>query len=279
MKQILVLLFWSSCFLVGLQAQQFSTSNVYDFAVGDEFHYRANASLSGNSYDTMRIERILTRTSTSNHLIYEVGIISPMDSSIWWTRFDSIPNSTLNSLVVDTSNVATGNSGDTVCNVTVDSSMDCSGFIFLNANCNEDFPSNLEPAGWNQHFALGRGEIFYSLSVQNGFKTVRQVYFKKGNQSCGTPAYTSIRKPLAEALNTYPNPIDKTVYIDIPKAASLPLQMEIYDQLGCLVMQHPIQQSGQAIPVQLPQALASGIYYLRLSNAQVTYQAVSIFKK
>lgn len=246
----------------GAYAQVYTKGTVYDFNVGDEFHYRTSSLGFPSMQNGDHIDRILSRYTNSTHLFYEVGNVSLTNSSIILsTRIDSIPLSTLSALVIDT--ITSGVFGDTINTdyVIVTDSLLCSS-EYLSTNSTLDYPSNYEPPHWLQRFMVGLGEVHYYRASQGGYASRGLMYYKKGNVSCGDPVYVTSIQQINQHIpaKLSPNPFTDHISIQLGVITEQPIQFNLYNNLGQLILEKTI--TGNTSPtVEIPSTIPKGVYY------------------
>lgn len=246
----------------GMSAQIYTKGTVYDFDIGDEFHYQSSSFgfpvLPTGSY----IDRILNRYTNSTHLFYEIGNISLTNASIILdTRIDSIPLSTLSDLLLDT--ITSGIAGDTITtgySIMTDSFLCSSEYLWTNSTL--DYPSNHEPPHWLQRFMIGLGEVNYYRSSLGGYASRSLVYYKKGNLRCGTELYIIPTEKIEsnEVLRLSPNPFQNQIFIRSNIALKQTLQFYLYNNLGQLVLEQTVSEN-QVVDIPPSKNIPKGVYY------------------
>lgn len=271
----MIQLFLTTCSLIFVHislsySQSYTKGEVYNFNIGDEFHYKLNENLSGQISSSSSIDRVVNKVSTATHLIYTINSISPQNSTIVLsTRYDSILLSTLNHYIIDTipSNIA----GDTI---STDSIYQDSAYChtqYLQVNSTLNFPPNYDPPYWRQHFVRGLGETYYYRSQINGFSFKRLVYFKKASNSCGVSVYTTSSSKLPPTTSTSigPNPFKNQLYISFFNYPPERTQLHLYNHIGQEVFTQTLSTKDKSTII-IDTALPKGIYYavLQWGNQQ-----------
>jgi hypothetical protein len=246
----------------GMSAQIYTKGTVYDFNIGDEFHYRISSlgfpSIPNGDY----IDRILNRYTNSTHLCYEVGKVSLTNSNVIEdTRIDSIPLSTLSDPLLDT--VPSGVLGDMITieyYIIPDSFLCSSEYLWTNSTL--DYPPNYEPPHWLQRFMIGLGEVNYYRSSLSGYISRGLVYYKKGNISCGSEVYITPIENIEsnETLRLSPNPFQNQIFIRSNVALKQALQFYLYNNLGQLVLEQTIS-GNQVVNIPTSKNIPKGVYY------------------
>jgi len=249
----------------GMVAQTYTKGAVYDFNIGDEFHYRTSSNSVLNPPKAY-IDRVLNRYSNSAYLFYEIGNISLTDATIILnTRIDSIPLAQLSDPIVDT--VRSGIIGDTL---TTDSlvtdSLLCKEEHLL-SNSTLDYPAGYEPPYWFKKFILGLGEVAYYRVTQSGYEQKDLVYYKKGNLTCGESVYiTSIQTiPQTPPIVLTPNPFTDQISIQLDVLPKQQFQFHLYNNLGQVVLKktiHPNHSILFPIPKEIPRGIYYGVLYI-----------------
>lgn len=244
----------------GGYAQIYTKGTVYNFDIGDEFHYRTSNFGFPSMPNGDHIDRILNRYTNSTHLFYEVGNISLTNSNvILSTRIDSILLSTLSDPVIDTT--TSGALGDTI--LTLDSIITDSILCvseYLSTNSTLDYPNNYEPPHWLQRFVIGLGEVNYYRASLGGYAARGLVYYKKGNISCGEPVYITSVQQLSQTLPTklFPNPFTNQISIQFGVAPKSIVQFNLYNNLGQLILKKTINGNDT---IAITKDLPKGVYY------------------
>jgi len=242
------------CFLALLltysnNAQTFTKGAVYDYEIGDEFHYNTTWAWNNSSN---QIDRVLNKYSNSTHLFYEIGDVSLQNTTlILSSRLDSFSLAELNDFVLDT--VTSGIFGDTILyrdTVIINTNYNAASQLVLFFSL--DMPDNYEPPSWSQRFILGCGEVSYYKSWQGGFLSRNLVYFKKGANTWGTPVYIT---PLQEIKSTEPfaslspNPFSDKISIKLEQSVESASTFELYNNTGQLILKENIKAPSAIISI------------------------------
>lgn len=240
--------------------QNYTKGNVYDFNIGDEFHYRTSSIGFPSMPNGDHIDRILDRYTNSTHLFYEVGDVSLTNSNvILSTRIDSIPLSTLSDFVLDT--ISSGVFGDTIITkdtIITDSLLCSPEHLWLISTL--DIPDGQEPPLWWNTFKIGLGDVNYYRVSLGGYASRNLVYYKKGNVRCGEPVYiTSIQNiGYTGLIKLSPNPFQDRIFITSKYTIEQPIRFYLYNNLGQLILEQIIQGDNS---VKIPTNISKGIYY------------------
>lgn len=246
----------------GAYAQAYTKGTVYDFNIGDEFHYRTSSFGFPSMPNGDHADRILDRYTNSTHLFYEVGNVSLTNSNvILSTRIDSILLSTLLDPVIDT--VTSGALGDTI--LTSDSIITDSILCFseyLSTNSTLNYPDNYEPPHWLQKFVIGLGEVNYYRSSQGGYASRGLIYYKKGNVSCGESVYITSLHQISQNISTKisPNPFTNQISIQFGVTPKQIVQFNLYNNLGQLILKKAID-GNDPITIPIAKDIPKGVYY------------------
>jgi hypothetical protein len=244
----------------GVYAQVYTKGAVYDFNIGDEFHYRTSSSSVLNP-PSAYIDRILNRYTNSTHLCYEIGNVSLTNANlILSTRIDSIPLTQLSDPIADT--VISGIWGDTL---TTDSIVTDSFLCYqeyISTNSRLDYPPGYESPTWIKKFILGLGEVYYYWVAQYGYEQRSLVYYKKGNTSCGESVYITSTKNIesTKILRLSPNPFQDQIFISSEYTTKQPFQFFLYNNLGQLVLEQTVR-GDKSVKIPTSKNIPKGVYY------------------
>jgi hypothetical protein len=244
----------------GMYAQVYTKGAVYDFDIGDEFHYRTSSNSVLNP-PSANIDRVLNRYTNNTHLFHEIGDVSLTNATvILSTRIDSIPLSQLSDPIVDT--VTSGILGDTITTDSIVTDSILCHQEYISTNSTLDYPLGYEPPSWIKKFVLGLGEVSYYRSAQNGYESKDLVYYKKGATSCGEEVYITSIKNIAsnEILRLSPNPFQDQIFITSKSTLEQALQFYLYNNLGQLVLEQTVH-GANSIKIPTSKTIPKGIYY------------------
>jgi hypothetical protein len=244
----------------GMYAQVYTKGTVYDFNIGDEFHYRTSSSSVLNP-PRAYINRILNRYTNNTHLFYEIGDISLTNANVVLsTRMDSIPLSELSNPIVNTS--VSGVFLDTIStdSIFVDSFLCYDEYIFTNSTL--DVPPGYESPVWIQKFAFGLGKVSYYWVAQYGYESEALVYYKKGTVDCGESVYMTSIQSINPSIITKlsPNPFTNQISIELGFIPEEIVQFNLYNNLGQLILAKTVKETTSST-ISIPSDIPKGVYY------------------
>jgi len=261
---IVILLFNVLC----INAQDtLRVGEVFDFDIGDEFHYeRTLSQLNGIQVDRIFIED-KWYSDQQDTLFYKIRKnqysdfqSSPGPSGMWYdvnqyyTHLD-----TFVWLDVFSSNPC-GNSDTCVVTTEFDTYCDRQSMRVSLRTGLIDFEENTEINA----YAIGLGVVFnsdYQDDGNTGTET-QLVYYKKGTEECGAPNYlTNIEetKPNPSIL-TYPNPFHDKLFFEFDPDDDEHSNIEIYDLYGNLTFSNSKLNNNLTIETK---SWESGIYFFQ----------------
>ncbi len=98
-------------------------------------------------------------------------------------------------------------------------------------------------------------------------KSLKLIYFEKGTESCGTPdsrTNTGLNPvPDNELIMVSPNPASEFILIQISEDLNRPT-LQIYNSLGQIVFQKVLEHSIERVNLH---EIKSGLYYIHISNS------------
>lgn len=262
-----------------LYAQNFLTKGeVYNYEIGDEFHYHLSRPWMFNDY---YIHRVLNKYTTSSHLYYEMGNIDKSNgNNILSTFLDSIPLAVLQNPIVDTNSAWLF--ADTICTSTdsIIINNNYNGLPYQYFNFTLNVPDNYEPPFWSEHYGKGIGRTRYYYVTMGGYLSIDLVYFKKDTVVWGNDVYITAISELEQQQNwkIFPNPFTNHVSITIDNIAGENLNFLLYNNIGQLVWETKIITSQTVHTVALPTILASGVYHAILRDDK-QQQIIKIVKE
>lgn len=253
---------------------------VYDFEIGDEFHYQYDTygmstplgfqktiiNKTFNSFgDTLTyIIDSMFYTSTivdtpSPHLVYNVSYYT---DTIVFSNLDSL-NQVVDTIVGDTLfyNI------DSLCNRQID--------VF-------DYYNNYMSGGdieYLNKYGRGLGHTYFhewaSGTAQPYFKWYLS-YYKKGIDSCGTPYIVSVKtKKYNNRVKVFPIPASSHVNIKLKdNFVTLPM-IYIYDITGVQVLSKKMKSESETLNLA---TLPKGIYVMKLESKEFTLRKKIIIK-
>ncbi len=255
-SRILILLF-CLVFVSSINAQSISkNSEIYDYQVGDIFHFELNAyEPSSGSHVYTNIEIMGKYYSASQDTLFYIRSFATHESHSWapnWAfskNMDTIFITNLDSLV---------NSGniDTV----------FTSIVFSGRKVNR-----IDDYGPNQNVTLifveGCGRTYYRY-VQTSPNTdweSKLIYYKKGSEVWGTPIPLSVNQAqnTLSLVKIFPNPSKGVINIDVPKEIG-DFEIRVFNVSGQLIVRmnndNRIDLSNEP----------SGLYYIQLISEEST---------
>lgn len=272
MKNVLVHLMVLFSLSVSYGQAIFTKGEVYDFEIGDEFHYRYSANgFYSVAPDSAEILRVLDKYTTASHLYYEWGTIDRTNAAnILSTHLDSLPLSSLNDLVIDTSSNWT--MWDTILtqdSIIIDSNS-CYSSMIQSLSFTHNVPDNYEPSAWVFYFRKGFGEVSKYISHQNGSESRSLVYSKKDSITCGNSVYiTSVTtiNHQGQLFNISPNPFSNQLQLTINHLSAPSFDFELLNNLGQIVLKKTIRNA-TAVTIPISESLPNGVYYAIIRQEQ-----------
>ena len=125
-------------------------------------------------------------------------------------------------------------------------------------SCWEEFGQDACPSYTSYYEGL-RGPYYYcSMSIYSNHRQL--IYYKKGEEEWGTPfSLSSIEKQQLISIKLFPNPAVNSFRVNY--SGNSPLQLEVYEISGRVVMAEDIHASGQEIDTT---SLPNGLYLCRV---------------
>jgi hypothetical protein len=241
-KNVLII-FSLSCFLVETGNAQLTIGQVFDFEIGDEFHYKSN--YDGPFWVERKtvIDKWYLKDSAIVNYKWKI-VVSGIDpntlENFVRTKEEITSYSNLDSSILS-SDLREFLNGKDLGEVTfiddskyLDSSLNTwyvidTTFSFDSMVCEHKTEGMVIREGPFPHlidfeyhvYGKGLGEIYFVSEYYDGISEEYYYqdvlfYFKKANDSCGTPDYTSVQNPLAiNELEVFPNPATAAIHINI----------------------------------------------------------------
>lgn len=266
MKNVLVYLMVLFSLSISYGQGIFTKGEVYDFEIGDEFHYRYSAAGAYSiTPDSAQVIRVLNKYTNTSYLYYEWGNISRSNPShIISTYLDSIPLASLNDLVMDTtSNWIHGDTILTQDTIIIDSSLCHGPDSILSLAFTYNVPDNYEPASWIHRFQKGSGEISKHITHPNGSQAKFLVFSSKNGVNCGNSVYltsvTTIHNQ-GQLFKISPNPFNNQLQLTINNLSSPSFNFELLNNLGQIVLKKTISKTTN-INIPISESLPNGVYY------------------
>jgi len=244
-------------FISSTNAQTTSkNSEIYNFQIGDIFHYEFNASEpSSGSHVYTNIEIMSKYYSASQDSLFYVRSFATHESHSWapnWAfnkKTDTIIITQLDSLV---------NSG------IIDTVFTNTGFNGRKVNRVDGFGSNMNVT---KIFVEGCGRTYYHY-VQTSPNTdweSKLIYYKKGSEVWGTPIPLSINRAqnTLSLVKIFPNPSKGVINIDIPRDIG-DFEIRVFNASGQLIVR---MNNNSRIDLSNEPC---GLYYIQLISNEVT---------
>ncbi len=251
---------------VSLEAQDITIGQVFNYEIGDEFHYRAanrppnatrfvvkNKYLSQQSdtifylvkYDAYSSEVVMSPTP---HLEYSIG--SWMDT-LSYTSLDSSITTLLNLTEVDNC--------DQVEDSIIESPPYCQRKVYQYSAC---FQCCFEGRQYEAIYGEGIGQAYgyHSFPAENYSTDSRLFYYKKGSKSCGTPDksnYTVVQEKYLQHILISPNPAHDFINV---AGFTGDMSVTLRNMVGEVIQQEVLKSEGRVSLTAIP----SGIYLLEL---------------
>ena len=279
MKKFYLLLIAIIGLIVETKSQTMPTiGQVYDFNIGDEFHYKLSAifttpaakrfKITGKYYsssnETVYYQRLFNNYYTdynsvpSPHLDYYFDSYTDV---VFYTNLDSLFNTQYSSWPVSDTN------GDSFKDTLYYSSLYCGKLIYDYTHC---VFCIFEGNYYHAKYGEGLGMVFYeeSTSHQPQYDNITGlVYYKKDTISCGSPDLTcmSINENIINNnLSIYPNPTKDNLTIETNSITEQ--RIEILNLIGQTVYTNIINRKATVNT----SAFAKGVYILKLSSYKET---------
>jgi hypothetical protein len=229
-------------------------TEVYDFDIGDEFHYEVEASSMDTLNRVTKFENhtILAKNIDSLNLSVSYSILRKsytkgLTSNFTWVDF--ISNDTfdlvINNMADPMVNVGSyktvdfdtyhlikplGNSIQNACVITI---------VLPGSILDSCYFARFDPKVFRQNYALGLGQTLdYYLDCESGncWRRIRKlIYFKKNSRSEGTPYYVGLEKFSVKILEVYPNPVSGVLHINWDEQQTELKVLRLIDTSGRLV--------------------------------------------
>lgn len=264
MKKLVTLL--SFVFVVFVCSSQTISTNreIYNFDVGDVFHYRhqmsspssganitTNIEISGKYFSSAQdtvfyIRDIISKTSGSG---ISTSIVSYTDT-IFYSSLDSLINSGIVDSVFYDTTLYNGRK--------------------INRDTNSYFDLYVD--------SLGKVvDLIYYEPITLSLNEVRLVYYRKGNEEWGNPVYLGLNDNFKSMnVKIFPNPTSTGINIVFDKSPKGSLIIELFDITGRLVrIYEPPKQKNYIFNIT---DLQEGIYILNIKSSDEFSKSVKIIK-
>ncbi len=271
-----------------LGVQNMNWFDVFDFQVGDEFHYIESSNYlvnGGSAWEKKQIIRILTRENFNDSIHYteDVQLIQKYKQNAqsnyvttsehyqtgFWvqknTAFEQEPG------------IPIFNNDSTRIEIyTAFNSVSRRDIYTKNNGC--WIRSNIIDDACNYvSYAKGRGLIHSSSGcwLMSG-ESLDQVYYKKGAETGGTPLILTGNEELNArySVNIYPNPTTDKIYIDLND--NIHCTFELFDAQGKFMLQKELNQKQNSVNMQ---EFNKGMYFYRVKTDEKQVKTGKIFRE
>lgn len=269
MKKLLFLIFLLPYF--GISQNYIPTKDVYDFDVGDEFHYEQTL---GYGYSKKTIKKILSKTTTTDSVSYQVHEYGVEDiSGSPQTRFGRVK--TEKYYISDTIYDTIPPCIDTFHPYYLSwmyPSINCSliDTIFNEINYGITYRLNNSDFEYQKYFYYSNllGKTYFYEWIGNTFPPTRHIikltYYKKDSLGLtwGTPwtFTTSLNEISSINFSVYPNPSSSSINIIFNESITK-LNYELINSLGQVIKNKRLKSNSIDIS-----SIPAGIYFLKITN-------------
>lgn len=277
MKKLLLAFLSCACFNLSAQTAP-STANIYDFDIGDEFHYTyplapPNASrmkITGK-YFSAASDTVFYVRQNDNYSSVSSGGMPPSLTYYTSSFVDTIFYTNLAAPVPYLVGVVFNDSCDTQHDSLYNSSSYCGAQVYEYLNC---IDCCFEGDHYNGIYAPGKGLLLHDYQNPGNMahQRIEQRYYHKAvsNDSCGVAdrshyVVTGLSEPeLQKEFSAYPNPAEGEVTIALAHFFSGPYKLQITDLYGATVYESILANPQETVNIS---HLASGIYFIKVNNA------------
>ena len=261
---------------------------VYDYEVGDEFHYSTSeippnatrytildkqySALGDTVFYVLHYDNYYSAVNwqPEPHLEY---FFNSFDHTVHYTNLNSLIGDQFNNIPIDTS------MGEWFTDTTFVSTDWCDRLVYRYQLC---LACSFEPNTYDEQFGAGVGLIFSihtDLSSSQNAYPYRLMYYRKDELSCGTPDLTTVNisesVDLDNGFSIYPNPVS-SVFALRNNQAHRNFQCSLFDSMGQTIRTMSLSGSVNIIDMS---DFGSGIYYLRLNDGiRITTQRIVVTK-
>jgi len=251
---------WLVCIQLAVKSQEISTNaQVYDYEIGDIFHYFANGEFQGDGYIRKIFQEVIDKEYLANGTILSYTIHSYFEeyspehpNGIYWEETETVGYTNLDQPV---------NDGD------IDSAW--VNPDDYNGRKINGISSESSTYSTNDYFVDGCGHAFESWTdmvfVQTEWTSL--VYFKKGDDEWGDPLLVGATEhslPVRKII-VYPNPARDHIYLHLDNEISKAVMADIYSLDGRSMKSINLKGRGENI-VDIS-ALPEGVYILNISDS------------
>lgn len=264
MKKLITL--FSFVFVVFVCSSQTISTNreIYNFDVGDVFHYRhqmsgpssgaiitMNVEIAGryfsNDLDTVFYIRDIISKSTGSGI--PTSIVSYTDT-VFYSSLDSLINSGIVDSVFYDTNLYNGRK--------------------INRDTNSYFDLYVDSLGKVR-------DLIYYEPITLTLNEVRLVYYRKGTEEWGDPVYLGLRDDFVSMnVKVFPNPTSTKINIVFDQNPKESLLIELFDITGRLISIYaPPKQKNSIFNIT---DLQEGIYILNIKSSDEFSKSIKIIK-
>ena len=267
-KIIFVFVLMQSLVLTSVGQTISTNAEIYNFDIGDIFHYSHSMSAPNGGDLTEINNTIIGKYYSPNNdtLFYVRDIISRSSSSanptpVYEYFTDTMYYANLDSFV---------NHG------IIDS-------VYTDVTKYNGRKINRDTSSLSDLYVNSLGKVYDMIyySVANSIEDLYQlVYYKKGNEVWGTPIPlgTKSRNIYLFNINIYPNPANNILHLSFEKKLNEDILLSIYNSLGKLVKQQQLAAYSNDYKMNIGE-LSKGIYFIKFtSNKQPVYSSKFIKK-
>ena len=197
----------------GLQTKAQDTltyGQVYDFEVGDVFHYTMVNSYGGSTYYSTMIEEYTAKVMTLDSIVYSY------QRSLIYNNGNEQTYSY--EITFDSARLAmpilTSILSQSVFFHGFQSFTSFDGRGVNSIQYTEDLPDYMEPSYYDVDYAAGLGITYRFMFTVSGPQSMTLVYFKKGDIEWGTQEL-GMPSIMPDDINIYPNPFDDYILLEV----------------------------------------------------------------
>lgn len=266
--------------------------DVFDYQVGDEFHYVDWSNylmLGGNASETKYIIRILKRENFNDSIRYTEDIESllrykenaSVDYVTTYDHYQSMNVIYKNADFDREPGVPCFNEDSSAIYVNSAFSFDRRGFSETYLRDNDCWRKSqiIDDTCMSLTYAKGRGVVVSSGGcwIDHGNSESQQVYYRKGTESWGVPLVLTGVEDIGDqqVIDVYPNPVSDDLFVNV-KGFSKSCTFELLDAQGRLVQQTSLNVQNNHLNLH---GLNSGLYFYRIMSDNEQIKTGRIIKK
>ncbi len=202
-------------FITSLKSQDLTVREVFDYEVGDEFHFsRSNVPPNAHrfvvigKYHSANQDTVFYVEKHDSYTSYVVYTPSPHLEYSIGNKVDTVSYSNLDASISSLLNLNPMDSCDQIKDSVYSSSEYCNRRTYQYNSC---IQCCFEGQQTESHYTEGLGQPYYYFSypAENYSENFSMFYYKKGIDSCGTADrsyYTAINEQFLQQISTSPNP-------------------------------------------------------------------------